>query len=214
MIRNHWFPDWLLPVELDEKPEVDILGLGLSPPHLPVLVVPHVDRHRFWKGAIACKGSATSDHMEPPKTCIRLKFTVSRHPHVNEVHLRGMVWIGSRRHGKRKSWRRVQSTNLTVSKTTTLHLKSHTQLHFNALWSVWKVRGKLTLKHAQVELLSRGAVQFVFSAKLGILSQPKVICRSWCTEGERWCSESETAKQNTMYASQIPRFADCQFVSL
>ena len=52
-IRKHWFVDWLLPVELDEKPEVDILRLGLSPPHLPVLVVPHVDRHRFWKGSIS-----------------------------------------------------------------------------------------------------------------------------------------------------------------
>ena len=39
--------DLLVPVELDKQPEVDILGLGLSPPHLPVLVVPHVDRHRF-----------------------------------------------------------------------------------------------------------------------------------------------------------------------
>ena len=37
----------LLPVELDEKPQVDILGLGLSPPHLTILVVPYVNRHDF-----------------------------------------------------------------------------------------------------------------------------------------------------------------------
>merc|ERR1719370_1254387 len=35
------------PVELDEKPQVDILGLGLSPPHLPILVVPYINSHDF-----------------------------------------------------------------------------------------------------------------------------------------------------------------------
>ena len=32
-------------VELDEQPQVDVLGLGLGPPHLPVVVVADVDSH-------------------------------------------------------------------------------------------------------------------------------------------------------------------------
>ena len=37
------------PVELDQEPEVDVLGLGLGPADLPVLVVTDVDSHGFCK---------------------------------------------------------------------------------------------------------------------------------------------------------------------
>ena len=37
------------PVELDQEPQVDVLGLGLGPADLPVLVVPDVDSHGFCK---------------------------------------------------------------------------------------------------------------------------------------------------------------------
>ena len=37
------------PVELNQEPEVDVLGLRLGPADLPVLVVPDVDSHGFCK---------------------------------------------------------------------------------------------------------------------------------------------------------------------
>merc|ERR1719221_680183 len=44
------------PVELDEQPQVDVLGLWLGPPDLPVMLVAHVDRH----GCFSCRSESSN----------------------------------------------------------------------------------------------------------------------------------------------------------